>query len=132
MNKIDLLLKLDKKKLVRPTQEVEIKRLSDVLGEPFTVICQALTPDEFSDLQNSISFGSDGNIDIDKNIQVETVIKGVKDPELTSQKIIEYFGAVTATEAVNNIFLPGELTSIYSIITKLSGFGEDAVIEIKN
>ena len=131
-NKIDLLLNLDPSKLVRPEKEVEITRLSALLGEPFTVTCQALTATEFSDLQNSVSVTQDGNIDIDKNIQVETVIAGVKDPQFTKQQVIEHFKAVNAREAVNNIFLPGEVQAIYTEITKLSGFGKDSVKEVKN
>ena len=119
-NKMDLLLKVDKSKLVRPTQEVEIKRLSEILGEPFTVMCQALTADEFKELENT------------KTANEDMVIKGVKDPDFTNQQVIEYYGAVTATEAVNTIFLPGEITSLVKVITNLSGFGTDAIKEIKN
>lgn len=132
MNKMDLLLKIDTTKLVKPVKEVEITRLSEILKEPFTVTCQALTPDEFSNLQNSVSVSQDGNIDVDKNIQVQTVIAGVSDPQFTNQKVIEHFKAVNSTEAVNNLLLPGEIQGIYTEITKLSGFGKDAVKEVKN
>jgi len=120
MNKIDLLLKLDKKKLVRPTQEVEIKRLSNILGETFVVICQAITADEMKELTNT------------KTPNEDMVIMGIKDPMLTNQNVIEHFGAVTALEAVQTIFLPGEIALLAGIITDLSGFGKDAVNEIKN
>jgi hypothetical protein len=132
MSKLDLLLKVDKTKLVRPTQEVEIKRLSDLVGETFTVTCQALTPDEFGELQNSISIEQNGQVSINDDIQVETVINGVKDPQLDSQQVIEYYGAVNAKEVVKIIFLPGEINSLYQVISNLSGFGRDAVKEIKN
>lgn len=132
MSKMDLLLKLDTKKMVKPTKEVEITRLSELLGEPFLVTCQALTASEFADLQASISVSAEGDVDVDKNIQVNTLIMGVKDPELTNQQVIEKFGAVNATEAISNIFLPGEISSIYTTITQLSGFGKDSVKEVKN
>lgn len=117
---MDLLLKVDKSKLTRPTQEVEVKRLSEILGEPFTVTCQALTADEFKELEDT------------KTANEDMVIKGVKDPDFTNQQVIEYYGAVTAIEAVNAIFLPGEITSLVKVITNLSGFGTDAIKEIKN
>lgn len=117
---MDLLLKVDKSKLTRPTQEVEVKRLSEILGEPFTVTCQALTADEFKELEDT------------KTANEDMVIKGVKDPDFTNQQVIEYYGVVTATEAVNTIFLPGEITSLVKVITNLSGFGTDAIKEIKN
>lgn len=131
-NKMDLLLKIDTTKLVRPEKEVEITRLSAIVGEKFTINCHGLTATEFSELQESVSLNTDGNIDLDKNIQVQTVIKGVSDPEFTNQQVIEHFGAVNATEAVNNIFLPGEISSIYTTITELSGFSRDAVKDVKN
>ncbi|UZQ49861.1 phage tail assembly chaperone [Clostridium kluyveri] len=118
--KMDLLLKVDKSKLVRPIQEVEVKRLSEILGETFTVTCQALAADEFKELENT------------KTANEDMVIKGVKDPDFTNQQVIEYYGVVTATEAVNTIFLPGEITSLVKVITNLSGFGTDAIKEIKN
>lgn len=132
MSKMDLLLKIKKDQLVRPTKEVEITRLSALVGEKFTVTCNALTPDEFAELQANVAVSQDGTIDIDKNIQVQTVIKGVTDPDFTNLKVLENFGATTATEAVNALLLPGEISAIYSKITELSGFGKDAIKEVKN
>lgn len=116
---MDLLLKIDKSKLVKPTQEVEIKRLSKIAKEPFKVMCQALDPDEMNGLKDT------------KNPNEDMVIKGVTDPDLSNQKVIEYYGAVNAVEAVQAIFLPGEIASLAGIITELSGFGKDAVAEVK-
>lgn len=131
MNKLDLLLKLDKKKLVRPTKEVEIKRLSEILGEPFIVVCQALSPDEFEEIQDSVKVNTNGEIETGENLQASYVVKGVKDPNFKDQKVIEHFGAINAAEAVANIFLPGEVSGLFNVINELSGFGKDAVAEIK-
>ncbi|AWI04062.1 phage tail assembly chaperone [Clostridium drakei] len=132
MSKIDLLLKLDKSKLVRPTKEIEIKRLSEVLGEPFSVTVQSITADEFEDIQNAVSINADGKVESEKNIQAKYVVSGIKDPDFNNQQIIEQFGAINAAEAVNNIFLPGEITAIFNVINELSGFSKDSVKEIKN
>jgi hypothetical protein len=130
---LDLLLKMDKTKLVRPIRQVEIKRLSEASGEPFVVTCQALCPDEFQEIQDMISVDTnEGTVKAQKNIQAEYVIKGVINPDFKNQQIIEYYGATNAAEAVTNIFLPGEITGLFNIINKLSGFGNDAVTEIKN
>lgn len=132
-NAMDLLLKMDKTKLVRPTQQVEIKRLSEALGEPFVITCQALCPDEFQEIQDMISVDTnEGTVKAQKNIQAEYVVKGVINPDFKNQQIIEYYGAVNAAEAVTNIFLPGEITGLFNIINGLSGFSKDAVTEIKN
>lgn len=132
MSKIDLLLKLDKSKLVRPTKEIEINRLSEVLGEPFSVTVQSITADEFEDIQNAVSINADGKVESEKNIQAKYVVSGIKDPDFNNQQIIEQFGAINAAEAVNNIFLPGEITAIFNVINELSGFSKDSVKEIKN
>jgi len=130
-NAMDLLLKLDKTKLVRPTVDVEIKRLSEALGETFTVTVQSITGDEFSEIQESLTANTDGEINIEKNIQAKYVVKGVRDPDFSSMKVIEKFDAINATEAVVNCFLPGEITGLFNIINKLSGFNKDAVKELK-
>lgn len=132
MNKIDLLLKIDKTKLVRPTKEVEVKRLSEILGEPFTVVCQALTSDEFGEIQESVSMSSEGDLNLERNLQANYIVKGVKDPCFTNQQVIEYFGATKAIEAVNKIFLPGEITALFNTINQLSGFAKGSVEEVKN
>lgn len=131
-NAMDLLLKLDKTKLVRPTQEVEIKRLSDISGEPFVVNCQALAPDKFEELQNSTSISTDGEIKAEKNVQAKYIIAGLQNPDFGNLQVIEYYGVTSAVEAVNKVFLPGEATGLFNIINKLSGFGKGTVEEIKN
>ena len=130
-NAMDLLLKLDKSKLIRPSQEVEIKRLTDLVGETFIVNCQALTGDEFEDIQNSASVNAEGEIITEKNLQAKYVVAGIKSPDFNNLKVIKYYGAISAAEAINKVFLPGEVTGLFNIINKLSGFSKDAVSEIK-
>ena len=59
-NVIDLLLNADIEQIERPSKEVEIKRLSNIFGEKFTVLCKALTYDQMklimSKLSNCTSF----------------------------------------------------------------------------
>ena len=52
-NVIDLLLNADIEQIERPTKEVEIKRLTNVFGEKFTVLCKALTYDKYSEIQEN-------------------------------------------------------------------------------
>ena len=48
---IDLLLNTDLEQIERPSKEVEIKRLSNILGEKFTVLCKSLSYDKYSEIQ---------------------------------------------------------------------------------
>ncbi len=65
-NMMDMLLAADVKGLERPSSEKEIKRLSDVLGSPFILELEALTVDEFSDIQK-------GAIKMKKNAKLEEI-----------------------------------------------------------
>ena len=50
---IDLLLNADLEQIERPSKEVEIKRLSNIFGEKFTVLCKALAYDKYSEIQEN-------------------------------------------------------------------------------
>ena len=52
-NVIDLLLNADIEQIERPSKEVEIKRLSNIFGEKFTVLCKALAYDKYSEIQEN-------------------------------------------------------------------------------
>ncbi|CAH0121048.1 MULTISPECIES: XkdN-like protein [unclassified Paenibacillus] len=136
-NTLDLLLKMDKTKIQRPTEQVELKRLSDLLGEPVVFTCQALTMDEFEEIQNiAISFGKKGEVeDISTNsVQIFTLIKGIVDPSLKDAALLEAYGAATPKQLIeeSKLLLPGEVTQLYNVISSLSGFGEDSVQTLKN
>lgn len=134
---LDLLLKMDKTKIQRPTEQVELKRLSYLLGEPVVFTCQALTMDEFEEIQNiAISFGKKGEVeDISTNsVQIFTLIKGIVDPSLKDASLLEAYGAATPKQLIEDskLLLPGEVTQLYNVISSLSGFGEDSVQTLKN
>ena len=77
-NVIDLLLNADLEQIQRPSKEVEIKRLSNIFGEKFTVLCKALTYDKYSEIQeNCIDITTkESTFDLQK-LQIELVFNGV-------------------------------------------------------
>jgi len=134
---MNLLLSLDKSKIKRPTKQLEIKRLSELAGEPIVFTCQALTMEEFQEVQEvSISYSKRGELeDIStNNVQIFAVLKGVVDPSLKDAKLMEMYGASTPKQllAESKLLLPGEISQLYNAISSLSGFGDDAVAELKN
>lgn len=131
MSTLDLLLKIDRTKVVRPTKKVELPRLSALAGETVIFTLQALTYEEQEEI-SEIS-ASDGEID-QGSIRAHTVIKGLLDPSLKSSELLKHQGVATPKELLlqTNFLLPGELFQLYSEISDLSGFGEDAVTEVKN
>ncbi len=129
-NTLDLLLASNLDKITRPAKEVEIKRLSGLTGGKVIFSCEALTTDEFFDIQETVSRSKSENVI--NEIKLFTLLKGVKSPDLKSKELMDKFDVPKPTEVVKKLLLPGEIQDIYDIISSLSGFGEDAVEEIKN
>lgn len=126
MSLIDKLLQMDKGKLMSmPTREVEMSRLSEVLGEAFKVKCKAIDGERYADIQRSaIDLNKKGglrNINL-YEMQVLTVIDGVVEPSLKDERLLGYFGCVTPKELVKKLFLAGEIAELSNVITELSGY----------
>lgn len=146
VNVLDLLLGADVGAIKQPYKDMEITRLSEVLGTPFIVRCEALKPDVYEEVQeNAISIkGKDVDLDMN-NLQILTVIEGVKavvtDENgerrasgliLKNTDLMSKFKAPTPKELCRKLFLSGEVANMYNAITALSGFSDDAVKELKN
>lgn len=130
---MDLLLQLDESKLVKPSKQVEVKRLSAIMGEPVIFTVESISASKFSDIQSSAITTDKKGIDIDMSeIQKMTVLEGVKDPSFKSKELKEKYGVPTPVELINKLLLPGEITSLYNVISDLSGFGDNVIEEIKN
>jgi len=126
MSLIDKLLQMDKGKLLNmPTREVEMPRLSEILGEDFRVKCKAIDGERYADIQRSaIDLNKKGglrNINL-YEMQVLTVIDGVVEPSLKDERLLAYFGCVTPKELVKKLFLAGEIAELSNVITELSGY----------
>jgi hypothetical protein len=128
MNAVELLLKMDKDKVKAiPTKQVEVKRLSEIAGEPFTVTLKAVSGNKWSDIVETI--GADaGNYKSSKHL----LLVGMEDPKLSDHDLQEAYGAVTPLDLVEKLFLAGEIMSLAAEVTDLSGLGDDALEEVKN
>lgn len=131
---LDLLLKLNPEDIKKPRKKVEIKRLSLLSGEKVIFTCEAISADKFADIQEKSIKISNGQIeDVDTSeLQIFTIIEGVVEPRLKGKDLQEKFNVPTPKELVKKLFLPGEITQLYSIISELSGFDGNSVEEIKN
>ena len=67
-----------------------------------------------------------------QEMQIMTVLAGVKEPDLKDKKLLEKFNAPTPKELLQKLLLSGEITNLYNVISELSGYGPDSVAEIKN
>ena len=137
MSIIDKLLQMDSAKLTEmPTKEIEIQRLTEIMGEPFKIKCQAIEGERYADIQRSaVDLNKKGGI---KNfnlfdMQVLTVIDGVVEPSMKDSKLIKHFGCATPKDLVKKLFLAGEIAEISNVVTELSGYDktEDDEEEVK-
>lgn len=137
VNILDLLLGSDIGEIKLPTKEVEITRLSAVYGSPFVLKVKALTPERFEEIQDmSVKVkGKDADIDITL-LQLFSVIEGVVDdtgaPMFKNKELMKKFKASTPKELIRKLLLSGEIAKLYGEISDLSGFGDDAIKEVKN
>lgn len=137
VNVLDLLLGSDIGTIKQPQKEVEIHRLTDLFGAPFVVVCEAITPDKYEEVQDLAVVVKGKDVELDMNLlQTFVVIEGVKDQNgkllFKNKDIMAKFKAPTPKELCRKLLLSGEITSLYRHISDLSGFGDDAVSEIKN
>lgn len=140
-NAIDLLLATDSKDLKIKPKEVEVARLSEVMGKPFVVELRALPLNleiDIDERTNKIKYDSDGELDMDirameqkKLILVESVHSDGK-PLFKQSELIKKFNAKTPAILVEKIFNKGEINKLYDEYRELTGFKKDSVKQIKN
>lgn len=132
MSTLDLLLKLDESKIKeKPTRKVEIKRLSEVLGEKVVFTCQAISMNKMAEIQSMAVDFQTQQVDT-QEVQIMTVLAGIVDPDLKDKRLLEKFGAPTPKELLQKLLLSGEITRLYNVIAELSGYGPEAVANVKN
>lgn len=136
-NTLAVLLGADRGKLrLMPTKEVEITRLSEVVGQKVIFTLRALNGEEFKEAQEAaLSLSKRGEVeDVDSRmLQVICVINGTQDPNLKDKQLLDLYDAATPDLLLNGSFLlPGEVSQLFNAIQELSGFGADAVAEVKN
>lgn len=119
---LDVLLETDTKKISELSKTtVEINRLSKILGKNLILDVRALTSQELEIIEG-------------KNIYEKYIIKAVtlEGKKLTDPILLNKFGVKDPLKIVNKLFNAGEIFNLYKKISKLSGFDEESVEEIKN
>ncbi|MHC1750779.1 MAG: hypothetical protein AB9856_21100 [Cellulosilyticaceae bacterium] len=127
MSILNLLLETDTEKLKSShSKKYEIKRLSKVLGEKFIVTCGPLTNEQISHIGEI----SKTNMDMKLNAVLECC--KVDGKSFKEQQLMDKFKVATPGGLLDKLFLPGEIFELYNVVNDLSGYGKDAVKEIKN
>ncbi len=122
---LDLLLRADLPDLRKalPEKRMEVKRLSELAGEPVVFTLRALSYKEIRDIQDKRR----------EDQAVSAVLYACKDPDWRDQRLLSAVsGAVTPLDVIQARLSPGEIDELYVEIQKLSGYINRTLREVKN
>lgn len=102
-----------------PKAKYEVKRISDLAGEPVEFELQALTYGKVHELK-----------EMGAEQQVMIVLAGC--PELRAPELVQKFSAASPAEAIKKLLLPGEIADLSFAIERLTGYRRNTIKEVKN
>lgn len=117
---LDMMLRPETPNVLKelPHAEYELKRLSELLGEPVRVQLHGLPYGKVQELKET-----------ERDREVMILLAGcpeLKDPALTAK-----FGGATPAETVKAMLLPGEIADLSMAVERLSGYRRNTIKEIK-
>lgn len=123
MDIIEMLLGCGNTVIDRPVREVEITRISGMIGQPFVLKIHALTAKELDDAPKN-------------DFKVHVIFSATEYPDFSDRRLAEFLKPegrntkLTPVEVLSTLLLPGEIVNLYNAVTDLSGFGDDSIREI--
>ena len=122
---LDLLLRpeLPDVRRVLPEKQVEVKRLTELAGEPVVFTLRAMTYNETRQLYDKPR----------EDQALSAVLYGCKDPDFRDKRLLDSEkGIVTALGAIKARLFAGEIDELHIEIQKLSGYLRRTLAEVKN
>ena len=104
-----------------PCTGYEVPRISRDTGTPVIFQLHGLSSRELDELSR-----------LDQDANVAILLAGCEAPNLKSKALLDKLGGVTPADTVKRLLLPGEIKALADAVAKLSGFGANAVREVKN
>lgn len=106
--------------------KMEVKRLSKAFDEPFIVTCSPIS-------QKQMTYVAENA----KNLQEQRVYFileccKVEGKKFSDKSWLDWTGCLKGEDVIRKLFRTGEISALYNKISELSGYGEDAVAELKN
>ncbi len=116
-----------------PTMQLEVKSLSEKLGEKFVVTVKAISSRRFTEI-SGMALTKDNTADMSKmaDTQALMIVESMVEPNLKDKELQEHFGVKTPKDLAFKLFQGGDLAALSTKITELSGYGESSIEEIKN
>ena len=124
-NVLDLLLRTDLPDVRKtlPEKRMEVKRLTELAGEPVIFTLRGLTYQEIRDIQDKRR----------EDQAVSAVLYACKEPDWRDQRLLNAAGgAVTPLDVIKARLTAGEIDELYIEIQKLSGYLRQTLAEVKN
>lgn len=125
VNALDLLLRpeLPDVRKTLPEKRVEVKRLTELAGEPVIFTLRAMTYNETRQVQDKPR----------EDQAVTAVLYGCKDPDFRDKRLLDAEkSVVTPLDAIKTKLTAGEIDELYIEIQKLSGYIYRTLREVKN
>ena len=131
---IDKLIQADKEKLAGAASgEVEIKRLSDMLGEPFVLKLKSLGTKKMRELARSATTAAtytaqrrDGAVEKHSEdtldgyrLTLSSIVEACVEPDFRDKRLLAKYETQSPEDVVAEIFLPGEIELISGKIRSL-------------
>lgn len=140
MNLAEALLAVDAGKIKeRATKEIEIPRLSKLMGEPFVIQLRQIPTKRMQEIQDmALSIDKNGKLEKVKTneMQLMMICDGIANKEFDDREVLKRFGAATRKDLFQTLFNAGEISGIYKKVSDLCGYGDEAVKdkvdEVKN
>lgn len=139
---LDLLLAKDLGEFKVESTQVEISRLSELLGEKFIIELRVLPPAVSESIEEStFSYGydEDGKLDLDIRTdeqRVKTLIEATYTLDgkqlFKQQSLRRKFGVRTNEDLVKKLLLSGEVDKLYKRYQTLAGYVKTSVVDVKN
>ena len=102
-----------------PRARYEVKRLSQLVGEPVTLELHGLPYHKAQELKQN-----------EADQEVLVLLAGC--PELRDPALANKFGGVTPAETVKAMLLPGEIADLSRAVERLTGYRKFTIQEVKN
>lgn len=138
MNLVEALLKADEKKVTAiPTEKVEIKRLTEMLGEPFVIEVSGVSNKRVAEITDACTVTKRHGKTETNTYQVNMMlmVEGIK-TNFADKDLLKKYGCATVKDLYEKLFNVGETAIIVQKISDLSGVNkedqEEEIEAVKN
>ena len=132
MSLLEKLLSADAGVILQETKtEVEVPRLTKLLGEPFIVALKELPYQQIEEARNFATSGKGKHQVIDNGKFTSIVLsKTIVTPDLADRDLHQKFGVTNKLDCIKKLFKPGEIELLATKVFELSGYSDEAVQDV--